>query len=155
MGSILLDDIFYCNKGRLSDMEHKYGIACIMFIALSLTSCSNDLNNIDFRKNDDVAITTTTSLPDHAYVDKSASDKLASYGQESQDEWFIQNLLQSGIDINRDTIFADRDKICEDIKKGTTAGDIRKNFPQFTEEQVGILIASSMISHCPDDPIIM
>lgn len=124
-------------------------IIVLSTLTLFTASCSSDMDNID--KEDNQPSTETTM--DSAHVNRAMSDKLESYGQEHADEWFIENLIQSGVDVNRDTILNERETICKNIRRGKTLEEISELIPRYTDEQKGIIIASSMISECPESVI--
>lgn len=120
----------------------------LMLSIVTLSSCaSNDLNNLSPGQEE----------PEYteANVNKHMSDKLESMGSQAQDDWFIENLIQSGVDIDEQDAFQVRDQVCSMIQSRRTAGEIGETLDRFTEEQAGVIIASSMISRCPDRSVIM
>lgn len=129
-------------------------VVTVSCAAMLLSACGfSDLDNLSNGDSSDPV--SSSSLASTAQVDKSISDQLAQQGEKAQDDWFIANLLQSGVDIDRDTALDEREKVCSMLKSGSTAGDVAQEFPKYTDEQMGVFIASSMISHCADASAIM
>lgn len=69
-----------------------------------------------------------------------------------KDDWFIQQVRASGVDSSKTRLYDIRETVCNLLEQQVPVSNISRSFPDydFTEEQLGVIIGTSMISACPD-----
>ena len=89
-------------------------------------------------------------------VDKQQADKLTEADDAIANNWYLERLEEAGITMDSAITFIVRERVCEDIHTGGTlhsiAGDTLSPY-DLTGNQQGVIIASSMLSLCPDETL--
>lgn len=89
-------------------------------------------------------------------VNKEEAGKLAEADDGIANSWYLDRLDEAGIKMDSSIAFVIRDRICEDIHRGgnlhTLSSDTLSSY-HLTGKQQGVMIASSMLSSCPDEKL--
>lgn len=86
-------------------------------------------------------------------VDPKLAKKLKEADDVVADDWYIDQLKEVKVTVDPSIAFVLRDRICSEINDGANihviTGDVLSSY-NLTGKQQGVMIASSMLSQCPD-----
>lgn len=77
---------------------------------------------------------------------------LSNEDKEVKDDWYIQQVRASGVDNSKTRLYDIRDTVCNLLEQEASLNNISRSLSEydFTEEQLGVIIGTSMISSCPE-----
>ena len=118
-----------------------------------------DTNNDESLSKDDlIKNKTSQSAPSTSVVaDEESSKMLFEAGSDVRNEWFFQQLENSGIQEERNQMIELRSEVCSQLTSGEKIDNIASDLTlkNYTAHQQGVIIASSMVSQCSDSPVIV
>lgn len=89
-------------------------------------------------------------------VDQKVAKKLSEADDVVSDTWYIDQLNEAKIKLDPSISYVLRDRICSEIEDGanlhTLTGEVLSSY-DLTGKQQGVIIASSMLSQCPDQTL--
>lgn len=124
----------------------------------SVNKNMTDSNNDDRLSKDDFIKNKTSQAPSTSVVaDEESSKMLFEAGTDVRNEWFFQQLENSGIQKERSQMIELRSEVCSQLTSGETIDSIASDLTlkNYTAHQQGVIIASSMVSQCSDSPVIV
>lgn len=112
-----------------------------------------DASRDGFTKNTSSQNSPSTSVS----ADKESSKMLFEAGSDARNEWYFQQLEDSGIKEERSKMIELRSEVCSQLTSGETIDSIANDLTlkNYTAHQQGVIIASSMVSQCSDSPVIV
>lgn len=81
-------------------------------------------------------------------------DSFNNSSQDVRDQWFIDQMEEAGVVMNQESMMTMRRDVCSMLDNGVTAENLSRRLSQtnesLTDKQKGVVVASSMVSWCPD-----
>lgn len=91
-------------------------------------------------------------------VDQNVAKKLSESPEWVADSWYMEQLHKGKIELDESVSLVVRDRICSEISSGSNihmlTGDTLSSY-DLTGKQQGIIIAASMLSHCPQEKLLV
>lgn len=145
-------------------ISKKLVIACGMCL-VTLCACGNN-DAVEETASTPQAPVMVETLPDEEHPDHvigDGGDKVTlapepgEHDQASLDSWFFNQMSSAGIPDTESALLKIRSQVCANLKNGGDIESLNEILApkQYSPEQIGVIIASSMISSCKDTSVIV
>lgn len=135
--------------------------SAMMIMAGSVSACSTQFDEQDAPpppavEVPDIPSLSTDDMKDIT-VDSDVAEKLSKAGSDIQDSWFLDTVNKvDGKKLSDYVLLKMRGEVCRSLSESWTLGNITSQIftgYDLTDSQIGTIIASSMVSHCPREKL--